>query len=606
MEVGQLWARMGLDKSAFSAGLTEANVEAGSFGGKMKTALSTLGTAAALGAGVALAAGLKQAVSAGIAYNATLENSKVAWTTLLGTEGKANDMLDRINKFAASTPFEKMGVDSMAKQLNNAGLQGDALFAQLTKFGDMAGAFGVQEASLQEMVRQYSQVKQAGVAYTEDLNILQDRGIPIYKAIAEQLHINVADVKKWASEGKISADIYQAALDKVAAGVAGGMQKQSESFTGMMSSFKDGLTQAAGLMAQDIFASLKGSLQGAMGVLDLFVQSLNSGNTAFQALGTVAQTYLGPVGGIFAGILNGVSAVFGFLTSNAELIKAGIIGLATAIGVFRAAAFAATIQSELHNIQLLIAAVRSGGLTSAQALLTAGTVKSTAAQKLLNLAMSANPVALVTTLIITLVTALIYLWNTNEGFRNAVIALWESLKTTVLGAITGLITGIKNFFGQIPTTVRETMNGAINFIKGINLFDIGKNMVQGLINGIKNMAGNLANSLKNIVGDAVSAAKKKLGIASPSKVFTEIGEYTAEGLAVGVDNKSKIASDAVRKMAGSLIDSVNFSGASLAGAGIGGGYSAANITIMLDGKTIAKSIGQPLMNEIRVKTGIKL
>ena len=57
--------------------------------------------------------------------------------------------------------------------------------------------------------RQYSQVKQAGLAYTEDLNILQDRGIPIYKALAEELDINTADVKKWASEGKISADIYQ-------------------------------------------------------------------------------------------------------------------------------------------------------------------------------------------------------------------------------------------------------------------------------------------------------------------------------------------------------------------------------------------------------------
>jgi tape measure domain-containing protein len=36
-----------------------------------------------------------------------------------------------------------------------------------------------------------SQVVQAGVAYTEDLNILQDRGVPIYKAIADQLGVDV-------------------------------------------------------------------------------------------------------------------------------------------------------------------------------------------------------------------------------------------------------------------------------------------------------------------------------------------------------------------------------------------------------------------------------
>ena len=75
-----------------------------------------------------------------------------------------------------------MGVDTMAKYLHNAGYEGDEVFNTLTKIGNMGSAFGVQEESLVEMTRQFSQVQQAGYAYTEDLNILADRGIPIYQA----------------------------------------------------------------------------------------------------------------------------------------------------------------------------------------------------------------------------------------------------------------------------------------------------------------------------------------------------------------------------------------------------------------------------------------
>lgn len=605
MEAGNLWVKLGLDQTNFNKGMQEAQGGTKGFQGTMKDALGTMVGFAGFDIASRLVGGIKSAVAAGIEYNASLETSAVAWSTLLGSQDKATKMLADIEAFAAKTPFDKMGVDSMAKQLNNAGFQGQALFDQLTKFGDMAGAFDIQSGSLQEMVRQYAQVKQAGIAQTEDLNILQDRGIPIYKAIAAQLGINTAEVRDWAAQGKISADIYQAALDQVAAGVAGGMQKQSESFSGMMSTLKDGMTQAAGLMAQDIFASLKGSLQGALGVLDLFVKSLSEGNTVFQALGTVATTYLGPVGAILAGILSAASAVFGFLASNAEIVKAGIIGLATAFGVFKAAALAATIQTTLQNAQLLIAAARSGGLTSAQALLTAGTVKSTAAQKLLNLAMSANPVALVTTLIITLVTALIYLWNTNEGFRKAVTALWESLKNSVLGSISNLINGIKTYFAQIPETTRNTLNSAINFVKSINLYEVGRNLIQGLINGVRNMASNLTSALGNIVNGAVSAAKRALGIASPSRVFMEIGEYTVEGMAVGVENKRQRPSAAVKRMMEGLSGNIGISGAGLATA-TAGAYRTANITVTLDGRTIAKAVGQPLVDEIRLKTGLKL
>ena len=186
----------------------------------------------------------------GVEYNALKEQSKVTWTTLLGSQEQAISQLERIEKFAASTPFSKMGVDQMAKYLHNAGYEGDAVFDTLTKIGDMGSAFGVQEDSLVELTRQFSQVQQAGYAYTEDLNILADRGIPIYQAIADHVGVTVAEVKKMASEGKLTADIYNSAIDSMATTTAGAMEAQSKTFNCMMSTLKDNLTTVAGLITE--------------------------------------------------------------------------------------------------------------------------------------------------------------------------------------------------------------------------------------------------------------------------------------------------------------------------------------------------------------------
>ena len=78
----------------------------------------------------------------------------------------------------------------------------------------------------------------------------------------------------------------------------------------------------------------------------------------------------------------------------------------------------------------------------------------TVAQWLLNAAMSANPIVVVVTLIAGLVAAIVVLWNTNEGFRNAVIAAWNAISSTaiavfnaVIGAVSSVVQSIASFVG---------------------------------------------------------------------------------------------------------------------------------------------------------------
>jgi hypothetical protein len=56
-----------------------------------------------------------------------VENSTVAWTTLLGSQQKAKQMIQDISTFAKNTQFGTEQVDAMAKYLNNAGFAGKNL-----------------------------------------------------------------------------------------------------------------------------------------------------------------------------------------------------------------------------------------------------------------------------------------------------------------------------------------------------------------------------------------------------------------------------------------------------------------------------------------------
>ena len=256
-QLQDLKVKISLDNSQFQSGINNIEKQTSSLGSSMKKLGGVIAGAFATKAVFDFG---KKVASVGMEYNALRETSQTTWTTLLGSQEEAIAQLDRIEKFAASTPFSQMGVDQMAKYLHNAGYEGEAVFDQLTKIGNMGSAFGVQEDALVEMTRQFSQVQQAGVAYTEDLNILADRGIPIYQALADATGSTVAEVKKMASEGKITADVYNAAIDSMAATTEGAMAAQSQTFSGMMSTLQDNLTKLAGLLTEQLFNAVKGVL----------------------------------------------------------------------------------------------------------------------------------------------------------------------------------------------------------------------------------------------------------------------------------------------------------------------------------------------------------
>ena len=152
----------------------------------------------------------------------------------------------------------------------------------------------------------------------------------------------------------------------------------------------------------------------------------------------------------------------------------------------------------------------------------------------------------------------------------------------------GLIRAIPNLVSKIPQIISSIVKGLISGIPAI--FDVGKNIVEGLWNGIKNMGSWVSGKVKDFFGGIVGGVKDFLGIHSPSKVFAGIGGFMAEGLGEGFDDQFKSVKKDIENImdfdAGTITADANISrhytSGSYGAASTSGGGDSGKIVMLLE------------------------
>lgn len=114
----------------------------------------------------------------------------------------------------------------------------------------------------------------------------------------------------------------------------------------------------------------------------------------------------------------------------------------------------------------------------------------------------------------------------------------------VINGVSGFVSGFLNFFFELPGKIMGALAGA-----GTWLLDVGKNIVQGLIDGAKGMIDSAVNAIKDVGGAMLDGVKGFLGIKSPSRRFRyEVGQQVGEGARLGILDKVKENEAAAKKL----------------------------------------------------------
>ncbi len=122
----------------------------------------------------------------------------------------------------------------------------------------------------------------------------------------------------------------------------------------------------------------------------------------------------------------------------------------------------------------------------------------------------------------------------------------------------GAINGIKAKWPGIVEAVKGAVGKAVSAVSGLGmkLWQAGRDLIQGFMNGIKSKAQAVWNAAVGVGQKAIDGVKHILGIASPSKVFKQLGRYTAEGMSIGLDKYAFMAEESASDLATGVLNNV--------------------------------------------------
>ncbi|WP_460367287.1 phage tail tape measure protein [Pseudomonas sp. Tul1A2] len=152
--------------------------------------------------------------------------------------------------------------------------------------------------------------------------------------------------------------------------------------------------------------------------------------------------------------------------------------------------------------------------------------------------LATNPVALAIGAVVAVLAGAAYLIYSNWDavklyFSNA----WTEIKAGFSGGIGGILTTLANF--SPIGLIYQAFAGVLSYL-GVDLpsrfTEFGNMLVNGLVNGLLAGLGQITNAVSSIADSAINMFKEKLGIHSPSRVFTALGGFTMAGLTQGLQS----------------------------------------------------------------------
>lgn len=271
---------------------------------------------------------LAQTMGKGFTRLKNIDNAKFKLQALGHSAADVKTIMDSATKSVKGTAFGLDAAANTAATAVAAGVNpGDDLALYLTTVADAAAIAG---ASMEDMGSIFNKVQTNGKAMTDDLQMLADRGLPIFTWLQKQYGVTGEALQKMVSDGKVSAADFQRAI---AENIGGSAQKMGQSFEGAMQNLEAAQARAGANLLAAIFGG-----EGAS-ALDGPVEAIEKITAKVDELGQWVNANRGEIHNFFVGmydaaksVADALASVGGFLAKHPGLIK----DVAIAFGAWKA------------------------------------------------------------------------------------------------------------------------------------------------------------------------------------------------------------------------------------------------------------------------------
>lgn len=493
--------------------------------------VSKLGGIAKKGAGVAVAAvgavtaALGAGVVAGVKYNASIESYQTSFEVMTGSAEKAAEVIDRLKKVGASTPFELPDLADTTQLLMNYGFSADEAMDKMMMLGD------ISQGSAEKMSRiatAYGQMSSAGKVSLEDVKQMIEAGFNPLQEISESTGESMSSLYDRISKGTISVDEITASMQRATS--EGGkyfqsMEKQSQTFSGLISTLKDNAQQLLGEVVKPISDGLTESLlPAAISAIEQLTKGFEENGVSgmIQAAGNI-------VSGLFTGIMENAPSL---ISTGFELLNQFLLGIATGIPALRIKGFEFITQIALGILENLPQLITQGAMVITNfvsgLLSSLPTVLQSGADMILNLlhGLVQNAPQIITQAGVMIVDFLSAIAERLPDILQKGIEIIGQL-------LAGIIEEVPRLLASIPGIIADIGSAFLDKDWG----EIGLNIIRGIATGVKNAAGELVDAAVNAAENALNWVKDKLGIHSPSRVFRDqVGKNMALGIGIGFED----------------------------------------------------------------------
>jgi tape measure domain-containing protein len=431
------------------------------------------------------------------------------------SRGSYTDMADSVAK-----------LNMLAKDAFSSNDEAIAFVEQLNKQFKISGA-SVQEASA--AMYQLTQAMAAGKLQGDEFHSIMENAPLLAQSIAQQMGLSVGQLKEMSSQGLITADIIKEALFNSAEETNAKFAEIPMTFAEVGQSIQNQLIQAfqpvleqistipqSGefqALSEGVGVAIRGmavAAQGSIGLISAAFAGLRI------AISTISQT-VRSFGSLFITTMPRVSAailavVVAFTTYRAAvaLCNAQTAALTIKVVAYRVAEVASATATKVHAAAMVVLRAAMAGTATVSALLTAvlagvrgayiavrsGALAAAAAQRVVNLVMKANPVGLLISVLVTLVTVFATAAAAGNGFGSTLSSVFSTIVHTAVWGVNKIIEALNWLIAKLNSVgdkVAKFFGGTFTAIAQVDT--ISADTAQDIVNTAGDMASQVFNGL---------------------------------------------------------------------------------------------------------------